>query len=148
VQPDEPSGRAQLRRVIDSLRPRIEQMAELLETAEAEPLRTGLPGRPLPPVRTKTSRSASQGDPGAAPTGSASSQPRQPAAPVHMLLAKRGDEWQDSGRYFRLEAIALIGPSQRGGGCCPRRSPGLAAYNQALAGRSGDSLSANVRHSS
>jgi predicted ATPase len=35
-QPDEPSARAQLRRVIDGLRPRFERVAELLERSEAD----------------------------------------------------------------------------------------------------------------
>ena len=109
-QPDEASAREQLDRVIDGIRPRFSQVAELLADAETDLLahftfpethrRQIRSTNPLEPLNKEIKRR----------TKVVGIFPTRPSALrlVGMILAEQDDEWQDGRRYFRPETMALI----------------------------------------
>jgi putative transposase len=109
-QPDEASARAQLRRVVDGLRPRFPAVAELLCDAEAdllvhftfpEPHRRQIRStNPQERLNKEIKRR----------TRVVGIFPNRAAAIrlIGMVLAEQDDEWQDGRRYFSPESMALI----------------------------------------
>ena len=109
-QPDEASARAQLRRVIDGIRPRFPAVADLLTNAEPDLLvhftfpdthrRQIRSTNPLERLNKEIKRR----------TAVVGIFPTRPSLIrlVGMVLAEQDDEWQDGRRYFRPETMALI----------------------------------------
>ncbi len=109
-QPDEASARAQLRRVIDGIRPRFPAVADLLTNAEPDLLvhftfpdthrRQIRSTNPLERLNKEVKRR----------TAVVGIFPTRPSLIrlVGMVLAEQDDEWQDGRRYFRPETMALI----------------------------------------
>lgn len=109
-QPDEPSAREQLDRVIDGIRVRFPQVAELLADAEADLLAHFT----FPETHRRQIRSTNPQERlnkeikrrtkvvGIFPTRASA------IRLVGMILAEQDDEWQDGRRYFRPETMAAI----------------------------------------
>jgi transposase-like protein len=109
-QPDEASARAELRRVVDGLRPRFPAVAELLVEAESDLLvhftfpeahrRQIRSTNPLERLNKEIKRR----------TAVVGIFPTRPSLIrlVGMVLAEQDDEWQDGRRYFRPETMAAI----------------------------------------
>jgi putative transposase len=109
-QPDEASARAQLRRVVDGIRPRFPAVAELLVSAEPDLLvhftfpdshrRQIRSTNPLERLNKEIKRR----------TAVVGIFPTRPSLIrlVGMVLAEQDDEWQDGRRYFRPETMATI----------------------------------------
>jgi putative transposase len=109
-QPDEPSARAQLRRVADGLRPRFAPVAELLERAEDDLLAHFT----FPPAHRRQIRSTN-------PQERLNKEIRRRTDVVGIfpnrrsllrlvgtLLAEQDDEWAVGRNYFSAESMALI----------------------------------------
>ena len=114
-QPDEPSARAQLRRVIDGLQPRFARVAELLTSAEADLLAHFA----FPSAHRRQIRSTN-------PLERLNKEIRRRTDVVGifpnrmsllrlvgMLLAEQDDEWSVGRNYFSAESMALIGAPPR-----------------------------------
>ena len=109
-QPDEPSARAQLRRVVDGLASRFPAVAELLIGAEPDLLvhftfpdshrRQIRSTNPLERLNKEIKRRTAVV--GIFPTRASL------IRLVGMVLAEQDDEWQDGRCYFRPETMALI----------------------------------------
>ena len=109
-QPDEAAARAQLRRVVDGLRPRFAKVAELLEAAEADLLAHFT----FPPAHRRQIRSTNPHERlnkeirrrtdvvGIFPTRASL------LRLVGMLLAEQDDEWAVGRAYFSAESMAQI----------------------------------------
>jgi putative transposase len=109
-QPDEASARAQLRRVVDGIRPRFPAVAELLVSAEPDLLvhftfpdshrRQIRSTNPLERLNKEIKRR----------TAVVGIVPTRPSLIrlVGMVLSEQDDEWQDGRRYFRPETMATI----------------------------------------
>jgi transposase-like protein len=109
-QPDEPSAREQLGRVVEGLGPRFPAVADLLADAEDDLLahltfpeshrRQIRSTNPLERLNKEIKRRTAVV--GIFPTRAAV------IRLVGMILAEQDDEWQDGRRYFRPETMALI----------------------------------------
>jgi len=109
-QPDEASAREQLDRVVDGIRPRFPQVAELLAEAEPDLLahftfpethrRQIRSTNPLERLNKEIKRRTKVV--GIFPTRASA------LRLVGMILAEQDDEWQDGRRYFRPETMAAI----------------------------------------
>lgn len=109
-QPDEPSARAQLRRVVDGLEARFPAVADLLVRAETDLLVHFT----FPDIHRRQIRSTN-------PQERLNKEIKRRTAVVGifptraslirlvgMVLAEQDDEWQDGRRYFRPETMAAI----------------------------------------
>jgi putative transposase len=109
-QPDEASARAELRRVVDSLRPRFPAVAELLIDAEADLLvhftfpeahrRQIRSTNPLERLNKEIKRRTAVV--GIFPTRASL------IRLVGMVLAEQDDDWQDGRRYFSPESMTRL----------------------------------------
>lgn len=109
-QPDEPSARAQLRRVVDGLAARFPSVAELLVGAETDLLvHFTFPDSHRRQIRSTNPQERLNKEikrrtavVGIFPTRASL------IRLVGMVLAEQDDEWQDGRRYFRPETMAAI----------------------------------------
>jgi putative transposase len=109
-QPDEASARAQLRRVVDSLRPKFAEVAELLLDAEADLLvHFTFPETHRRQIRSTNPQERLNKEIKRR-TAVVGIFPNRAAAIrlVGMVLAEQDDEWQDGRCYFGAETMALI----------------------------------------
>ena len=109
-QPDEASARAQLRRVVDGLRARYPEVADLLIGAEADLLvHFTFPETHRRQIRSTNPQERLNKEIKRR-TAVVGIFPNRAAAIrlVGMVLAEQDDEWQDGRCYFRAETMALI----------------------------------------
>jgi transposase-like protein len=109
-QPDEASARAQLRRVVDGLRARYPEVAELLIGAEPDLLvHFTFPETHRRQIRSTNPQERLNKEIKRR-TAVVGIFPNRAAAIrlVGMVLAEQDDEWQDGRCYFRAETMALI----------------------------------------
>ncbi len=113
-QPDEASARAQLRRVIDGIRPRFPAVADLLTEAEPDLLvHFTFPDSHRRQIRSNNPLSERLNKEIKRRTAVVGIFPTRPSLIrlVGMVLAEQDDEWQDGRRYFRPETMRSSIPS-------------------------------------